>query len=103
MVTPQACKGLTNEGTKCGAPPLRDAEFCFWHDPEHATEAGEARRLGGLRRKKERTRAQLEDIHESLLSYVEPFALPEPGWRRCARWRSGRGSSGDLCGAFCRG
>jgi hypothetical protein len=29
--------------------------LCFWHDPEHAGEAAEARRLGGLRRRKEST------------------------------------------------
>ena len=29
--------------------------LCFWHDPEHAAEAAEARRLGGLRRRKEGT------------------------------------------------
>ena len=29
--------------------------LCFWHDPAHAQEAAEARRLGGLRRRKEGT------------------------------------------------
>ncbi len=29
--------------------------LCFWHDPGHAAEAAEARRLGGLRRRKEST------------------------------------------------
>ena len=33
---------------------MQDEEFCFWHSPEHAEEAAEARRLGGLRRRKER-------------------------------------------------
>jgi hypothetical protein len=33
---------------------MQDEEFCFWHSPEHAEEATEARRLGGLRRRKER-------------------------------------------------
>lgn len=28
---------------------------CFWHDPAHATEAAEARKLGGMRRRKEGT------------------------------------------------
>ena len=29
--------------------------LCFWHDPDHASGAAEARRLGGLRRRKEST------------------------------------------------
>jgi hypothetical protein len=34
---------------------MRDHDFCFWHSPTHSAEADEARRLGGLRRRKERT------------------------------------------------
>lgn len=34
---------------------LTDADFCFFHDPEREAEAVEARRLGGLRRKREST------------------------------------------------
>ena len=30
-------------------------DLCFWHDPEHQQEAAEARRLGGLRRRREDT------------------------------------------------
>jgi len=33
---------------------MRTSEFCFWHSPEHEDEAAEARRLGGLRRRRER-------------------------------------------------
>lgn len=33
---------------------MLDSEWCFWHSPEHAEEATEARRLGGQRRRKER-------------------------------------------------
>ena len=42
--------------------PLRDRPFCFAHDPERATEAAEARRLGGLRRRKEGTIAIAYDL-----------------------------------------
>jgi hypothetical protein len=44
--------------------------LCFWHDPERAAEAAEARRLGGLRRRKESTVAGayefegLDDVHK---------------------------------------
>ena len=34
---------------------MRDGEFCYWHDPKHAVEVAEARRLGGLRRRREAT------------------------------------------------
>ena len=34
---------------------MADSAFCFWHDPEHQQEAAEARRLGGLRRRREGT------------------------------------------------
>ncbi len=42
-------------GEPCRAAPLRDSQFCLMHSPEHAQEVQEARRLGGLRRKREAT------------------------------------------------
>lgn len=57
MVGSRRCSGLTNAGARCDATPLRDQDFCFWHSPEHAQEAVEARRLGGLRRRREGTLA----------------------------------------------
>jgi hypothetical protein len=42
--------------------PLRDRPYCFAHDPERAEEAAEARRLGGLRRRKEGTIAVAYDL-----------------------------------------
>ena len=50
----RTCKGVNETGERCRQAPLSDGDFCFWHDPEHAKEAGEARRLGGLRRRKEK-------------------------------------------------
>ena len=35
--------------------PLKDGQFCWAHSPEHAQEAQEARKLGGLRKRKEAT------------------------------------------------
>ncbi len=49
------CRGISSGGERCNARPVRESDFCFWHDPEHAAEATEARRLGGLRRKREAT------------------------------------------------
>src|SRR4029453_1972646 len=47
--------GRQRDGRQCGAPPIRGEAFCLWHSPEREDEAAEARRLGGLRRKRERT------------------------------------------------
>jgi hypothetical protein len=49
-------------GRDCGAPPGRDSRFCFWHDPDKADEVAEAQRLGGVRRKRERTIAAAYDF-----------------------------------------
>jgi hypothetical protein len=48
------CKGITKGGERCQAPPLRESDFCFWHDPEYAEEADQARKLGGQRRRREK-------------------------------------------------
>jgi hypothetical protein len=47
------CSARNEQGQPCRQPPLREASFCFWHSPDHAKEAAEARRLGGLRRRRE--------------------------------------------------
>ena len=52
-------------GEPCRAAPLRDSQFCLMHSPEHAQEVQEARRLGGLRRKREATLSGAYDF-ESL-------------------------------------
>ena len=51
----RACSYLMPNGRPCRATPLRDEPFCFWHAPETAEDAAEARRLGGLHRRKKRT------------------------------------------------
>ena len=58
----RACKGHRENGDECRAVPLRDGAFCLWHDPEHADEVTEARRIGGSRRKRERTVAVAYDF-----------------------------------------
>jgi hypothetical protein len=50
------------DGRACRAGPQRDRRYCFAHDPERAEEAAEARRLGGLRRRKEGTIAVAYDL-----------------------------------------
>ena len=61
------------DGRACRAGPHRDRPYCFSHDPERAEEAAEARRLGGLRRRKEGTIA---------VAYNLPGLDTVPGIRR---------------------
>ena len=61
MVRP-SCAQPMPDGRRCRAPVLRDGRFCFWHEPGKAEEAQEARRLGGLRRGRERTLAVAYDL-----------------------------------------
>ncbi len=42
---------------------MRDEPYCFWHSPDHAQEATEARRLGGLRRKRELAVSGAYELH----------------------------------------
>lgn len=41
---------------------MHDSDFCFWHSPDHTEEATEARRLGGLRRRRERAVAGAYEV-----------------------------------------
>ena len=56
------CAFVLADGRACGAIPLRDGPFCFWHAPEKEEEAAEARRLGGLRRRREKTLAGAYEV-----------------------------------------
>ena len=40
-------------GKPCRAAPLKNGEFCWVHSPDRKKDAEDARRLGGLRRKRE--------------------------------------------------
>jgi hypothetical protein len=51
----RTCAFELADGQRCRATPLRDEDYCFWHSPDHAQEAENARRLGGLRRRREKT------------------------------------------------
>ena len=58
----KSCCHAHADGRPCRATPMRDAAFCFWHDPDKSEEAAEARRLGGLRRKREKMPAGAYDV-----------------------------------------
>jgi hypothetical protein len=62
MVARRSCVFVMPDGRSCRAGPQRERPYCFAHDPERATEAAEARRLGGLRRRKEGTIAVAYDL-----------------------------------------
>ena len=62
MVSAKVCVSTHADGRPCGAPPLLSLSQCFWHAPDKADEAAEARRLGGLRRRKEKTVSAAYDI-----------------------------------------
>ena len=68
VARPPACSARTRTGSPCSATPMRDQPFCFWHHPDHRTEAAEARRLGGLRRRRENTLEGAYDLHEGFRS-----------------------------------
>ena len=61
MVT-RLCAFRFPTGEPCHSPPLHDSEFCLMHSPEHAKEVQEARRIGGLHRKREATVAVAYDL-----------------------------------------
>lgn len=62
MVARRECTFVMSEGRTCRAGPQLDRPYCFAHDPERAGEAAEARRLGGLRRRREGTIAIAYDL-----------------------------------------
>ena len=47
------CAGKNQNGQPCRSPKLKDGDYCLMHSPEHAEDVAEARRLGGLRRRRE--------------------------------------------------
>lgn len=62
MLMRRRCAIPRADGQPCEMAPLVDRPYCFSHDPERAAEAAEARRLGGLRRRKEGTIAVAYDL-----------------------------------------
>ncbi len=62
LMAERSCAGVNESGERCRQAPMREGDLCFWHSPEHAEEAAEARRLGGLRRRKEKVVSGSYDI-----------------------------------------
>jgi hypothetical protein len=61
MVSP-SCSFVMPDGLWCRAPALRGKTLCYWHDPDKADEAAEARRIGGMHRRKARSVATIYDF-----------------------------------------
>ena len=64
----------------CRAPALRGKTVCYWHDPDKADEAAEARRIGGMHRRKAKSVATIYDFSglrtvESAQRLLETAAL----------------------------
>jgi hypothetical protein len=49
------CGANRRDGRPCGATPSRQTHFCFVHDESQRERAVEARHLGGLRRRRDKT------------------------------------------------
>jgi len=62
MLMRRRCAYAKADGQPCGMAPLIARPYCFAHDPERAADAAEARKLGGLRRRKEGTIAVAYDL-----------------------------------------
>jgi len=56
------CAAKAANGAPCQAWALHGHRHCFRHSPEHAEEAAEASRLGGLRKRKEATVATIYEF-----------------------------------------
>lgn len=58
------CAALTDAGRPCRAAAMRDGAHCFLHDPASAKAAAQARRAGGLHRRREATAATIYDLDD---------------------------------------
>jgi hypothetical protein len=56
------CAATKSDGQPCRAAPLRDAAYCFLHDPDRAEDAAKARQAGGIRRRREGTLGVAYDL-----------------------------------------
>lgn len=50
----RTCLGERPDGQRCRSWAIRGEPYCLWHSPDREEEAADARRLGGLRRRREK-------------------------------------------------
>ena len=58
----RGCSFEMPDGLVCRAPAMRGQSHCYWHDPSRLEEAADARRLGGLHRRKATSVATVYDF-----------------------------------------
>jgi hypothetical protein len=58
----RGCTFEMPDGLVCRAPAMRGQSHCYWHDPSRLEEATDARRLGGLHRRKATSVATVYDF-----------------------------------------
>jgi hypothetical protein len=59
MTNRKRCAGKNASGEPCGAPPIRDSAYCYFHDPELAEVRERARDLGHARQRRDASLAQI--------------------------------------------
>ena len=70
------CQHIKTSGEPCNAWAVTDDDFCFSHSPRLRQEATEARRLGGLRKHRQRTVAAAYQF-QGLRSYSDILTMLE--------------------------
>lgn len=75
-MTSRNCKARNSKGDPCRGTPMRESDFCVFHDPDHAEVVQQARSAGGQRRKREATLATAYDF-QGLTSVQEIRRLVE--------------------------
>ena len=75
-MTSRTCKARNTKGEPCRGTPMRESDFCVFHDPDHAEVVQQARSAGGQRRKREATLATAYDF-QGLTSIDEIRRLVE--------------------------
>ena len=58
----RGCTFEMPDGIVCRAPAMRGQDHCYWHEPARLEEAADARRLGGLHRRKATSVATVYDF-----------------------------------------
>ncbi len=58
----RGCTFEMPDGLACRAPAMRGQSHCYWHDPARLEEAADARRLGGLHRRRATSVATVYDF-----------------------------------------
>ena len=58
----RGCTFEMPDGLLCRAPALRGKAVCYWHDSDSVEGAADARRIGGLHRRKSRSVATIYDF-----------------------------------------